>query len=261
MLLDTYQEQDRYWLITAQGQTSTAGLFAFRGDLVVLAGEFDEVARKRAPPLAVVKQAVVLATADKMQFIAGNFASIDELPQFVEIFQGDLAPDCVPVFYVDNIAASAQVQIGDHRYVLIQFDDGIVWNNLMDEFYVEKGDLKGLSGEDKVLTARPSRQGPRPQVSAADPGAGPGRQDRQPSGDLGGGVRADRPAGIANSVTPVPGSTWESGPGRSASRSGSVSDTTRVLGVGAQVVRRLPEVRLQLLDGLEAVVRHAAARA
>ncbi|HYN77203.1 MAG TPA: hypothetical protein VES73_05360 [Lamprocystis sp. (in: g-proteobacteria)] len=159
MLLDTYQEQDRYWLITAQGQTSTAGLFAFRGDLVVLAGEFDEVARKRAPPLAVVKQAVVLATAEKMQFIAGNFTSIDELPPFVELFQGDLAPECTPVFYVDNIAASAQVQIGSHRYVLIKFDDGIVWNNLMDEFYVEKSDLKGLSGEDKVLVLAQAAKG------------------------------------------------------------------------------------------------------
>ena len=159
MLLDTYQEQDRFWLITAQGQTGTAGLFAFRGDLIVLAGEYDEAARKRNPPQAVVKQAVILATADKLQFVAGNFSSIDELPQFIEVFQGDLAPDCVPVFYVDNIAASAQVQIGDHRYVLIQFDDGIVWNNLMDEFYVEKADLKGQSAEDKVLTLAQAAKG------------------------------------------------------------------------------------------------------
>ncbi|WP_295444496.1 hypothetical protein [uncultured Thiodictyon sp.] len=152
MLLDTYQEQERYWLITAQGPTGTAGLYAFRGDLIVLAGEFDEAARKRNPPRAMLKEAVVLATADKLQFIAGNFASIDELPEFVTRFQDELAPDCVPVFYVDNIAASAQVQIGANRYILIRFDDGIVWNNLMDEFYVEKADLKGQNSEDKVLT-------------------------------------------------------------------------------------------------------------
>ena len=159
MLLDTYQEQERYWLITAQGPTGTAGLYAFRGDLIVLAGEFDEAARKRNPPRAMLKEAVVLATADKLQFIAGNFASIDELPEFVTRFQDELAPDCVPVFYVDNIAASAQVQIGANRYVLIRFDDGIVWNNLMDEFYVEKSDLKGQNSEDKVLTVAQAAKG------------------------------------------------------------------------------------------------------
>jgi hypothetical protein len=159
MLLDTYQEQERYWLITAQGQTGTAGLYAFRGDLIVLHGEFDEVARKRAPPRAAIKQAVILANAEQLQFVAGNFSSIDELAPFVEIFQKDLAPDCIPVFYVDNIAASVQVQIGDHRYCLIHYDDGIVWNNLMDEFYVEKSDLKGLSAEDKVLVVAQAAKG------------------------------------------------------------------------------------------------------
>ncbi|AUB81045.1 hypothetical protein [Candidatus Thiodictyon syntrophicum] len=159
MLLDTYQEQERYWLITAQGQTSTAGLYAFRGDLIILAGEFDEAARKRNPPQALLKQAVVLATADRLEFVAGNFSSIEELPQFIEYFQGHLAPGCVPVFYIDDIAASAQVQVGDQRYCLIQYHDGIVWNNLMDEFFVEKGDLKGQSSEDKVLTVAQAAKG------------------------------------------------------------------------------------------------------
>ncbi|WP_295389609.1 hypothetical protein [uncultured Thiodictyon sp.] len=159
MLLDTYQEQERYWLITAQGPTGTAGLFAFRGDFTVLAGEYDEAARKRNPPRALLKEAVMLATAEKLQFVAGNFASIDELPEFVARFQGDLAPDCVPVFYVDNIAASAQVQIGANRYVLLKFDDGIVWNNLMEEFYVEKADLKGQNSEDKVLVVAQAAKG------------------------------------------------------------------------------------------------------
>jgi hypothetical protein len=85
MLLDTYQEQERYWLITAQGPTSTDGLYAFRGDFIVLAGEFDEVARKRAPPRALLKEAVLLASAAQLQFVAGNFASIDEVPEFVSL--------------------------------------------------------------------------------------------------------------------------------------------------------------------------------
>ncbi len=159
MLLDTYQEQERYWLITAQGQTSTDGLYAFRGDFIVLAGEFDEVARKRAPPRALLKEAVLLASAAQLQFVAGNFASIDEVSEFVSLFQADLGPDCIPIFYVDNISASALVQIGAHRYCLIRFDEGIVWNNLMEAFYVEKSDLKNLGAEDKVLALAQAAKG------------------------------------------------------------------------------------------------------
>jgi hypothetical protein len=159
MPLDTYQNQARFWLINSYGPTSTAGLSAFRGDLVILEGEFNETARKHGPPRAAVKDAVLLASTDKLHFVSGNLASIDELPEFVERFQNDLAPDCVPVFFVDNIADSAQVEIGPHRYVLIKFDDGIVWNSLMDEFYVEKADLKGLSAEDKVVVVHEAAKG------------------------------------------------------------------------------------------------------
>lgn len=159
MLLDTYQDQERFWLITLRGQTGTAGIHAFRGDLIVLPGEIIEAAGKRVPPRAVIKESVLLASADQLLFVAGNFASIDELPDFAAHLAKDLAPEAVPVFYVDNIAESAQVQIGDHRYVLIKFDDGMVWNNLIDEFYLEKGDLKGLSAEDKVVALYDAAKG------------------------------------------------------------------------------------------------------
>jgi len=161
MLLDTYQEQERFWLTNSYGPTGTAGLSAFRGDLIVLAGEFNETARKRGPPRAALKDAVLLANAGQLLFCAGNLADIEELPEFVTRFAADLAPGCTPVFFVDNLSGSAQVQIGPHRYVLIEFHDGIVWNALMDEFYVEKSDLKGLSTEDKVVVLSDAAKGHR----------------------------------------------------------------------------------------------------
>lgn len=151
MLLDTYKAEERFWLLTLHGATATPGLDAFRGDFVVLEGELKETAGKRAPPKALLKQAVILATADQILMISGNFASIDELPDFVARFGSELAPDCLPVFFIDNLGESCQVQIGANRYVLIQFSQGMVWNALMDELYVDKSDLKGLEGEEKVL--------------------------------------------------------------------------------------------------------------
>jgi hypothetical protein len=159
MLLDTYQKEERFWLTNSYAPTSTAGLSAFRGDFVVLEGEYNETARKRGAPRAAIKDTVLLANSDQLLFVAGNFADVEEVGEFATRFGSVLAPDCTPVFFVDNLAANAQVQIGGHRYVLIAFHDGIVWNALMDEFYVEKSDLKSLSSEDKVLVLHGAAKG------------------------------------------------------------------------------------------------------
>lgn len=151
MLLDNYEKEERFWLKSLLGATSTDDLQAFRGDFIVLEGELKASAGKRTPPKAIIKQAVLLADAEKLHMVAGNFESVDELPEFVARFKGDLAADCVPIFYIDNLAESCQVEIEGNRYVLIQFDEGMVWNELVESFYVEKSDLKGMSGEDKVV--------------------------------------------------------------------------------------------------------------
>lgn len=159
MLLDTYKTEERYWLTTLMGPTGTDGLYAFRGDLTVLHGELNQAAGKRAPPKAMVRQAVLLCDDEKLRFVGGNFATIDELPEFVARFKDELAPECVPIFYVDNIRSDCRVQIGPNRYVLIHFRGGVVWNELMDELYVEKQDLKGMSGEDKVVVLYEAAKG------------------------------------------------------------------------------------------------------
>lgn len=164
MLLDTYQEQERFWLKTLFGTTSKPELQAFRGEFVIIEGELKAAAGRRAPPKAMIKQAVLMADADKLQMVAGNFASIDELPEFVARFKGDLAPECTPIFFVDNIAESAQIEIEGTRYVLIQFRDGVVWNELTDLCYLDKQDLKGLSSEDKVLTVYEGLKGYKPNL-------------------------------------------------------------------------------------------------
>ncbi|NEV63853.1 hypothetical protein [Thiorhodococcus minor] len=150
MLLDQYEKEERFWLKSVLGATSTDGLHAFRGEFVVLEGELKASAGKRTPPKALIKQAVILADADKLRMVAGNFESVDELPEFVARFKDELADDCVLVLYIDNLAESCQVDIEGSHYVLIEFREGMVWNELTEAFYVEKADLKGMSAEDKV---------------------------------------------------------------------------------------------------------------
>ncbi len=150
MLLDTYQSEQRFWLTTIFGSTSDGDLQAFRGDFVVKEGELKEAAGKRNPPIALLKQAAILADADKILMIAGNFPSIDALPEFIERFDASLADGCKPVFFVDDIPDHSVVEVNGHDYALIHFREGMAWNELMELFYVEKSDLKGMNAEDKV---------------------------------------------------------------------------------------------------------------
>ena len=162
MLLDTYQADERFWITTFCGKTS-AGLRAFRGDFVVKAGEFNATAGKRNPPEALLKQAVILAGEDSIKLLAGNFASVDELPELIAGFGAKLEPDCTTILFVDNLAVDAVIEQDGRRYVLILHPEGLIWNELMDLFYVEKSDLKGQSSEDKVVTVYEAAKGYAPK--------------------------------------------------------------------------------------------------
>ncbi|MEN9503497.1 MAG: hypothetical protein RI964_2782 [Pseudomonadota bacterium] len=152
MLLDTYKAQDLIWLTTINAKTKS-GQYAFRGDLVVKEGEMNEAAGKRNPPIAMIKEAVLLASEDKLLMVVGNFADVLELPEFIARFTPELADDCKPVFFVDNVKESVIVDVDGRSYTLIPLTSGMIWNELLDLCYLEKSDLKGQSTEDKVVTA------------------------------------------------------------------------------------------------------------
>jgi hypothetical protein len=163
MLLDTYQADERFWITTFFGTTSE-GLQAFRGDFVVKPGELNVAAGKRNPPEVLLRQAVILGGAESLKLMAGNLGSVDALPELIAGFGPDMAPDCVAVLFIDNLGADAVVEQDGRRYVLIQHGEGIVWNELMELFYVEKSDLKGQSAEDKVATVHQAAGGYEPKT-------------------------------------------------------------------------------------------------
>jgi hypothetical protein len=163
MLLDTYQADERFWITTFFGATGE-GLQAFRGDFVITPGELNVAAGKRNPPEVLLRQAVMLAGADSLKLIAGNLARVDALPELIAGFGPDMGPDSVVALFIDNLGADAVVEQDGRRYVLIQHGEGIVWNELMELFYVEKSDLKGQSAEDKVATVHQAGQGYEPKA-------------------------------------------------------------------------------------------------
>ena len=128
---------------------------AFRGDLVLIEGAIREGStniRDRKTPELVINQAAILADSDKILFINGLFFQLEHLPVFVEKYKEALTPDTVAVLYVENIAAPIQLTYEGITFKLLPHKEGMIWNETLEALYIEKADLKGQSGEDKVIT-------------------------------------------------------------------------------------------------------------
>lgn len=154
MLLEDYQAQGLLTVTLVNGQTSTAGVYAYRGDLVLKEGSLREGSTTdRKPPEALLIHSALIIENDKIKFVNGLIPKLDLLPVFIEKYQADLAADCIALIYVENITKGLQVELGGIVYKLLPYKEGLVWNEILEELYIEKSELKNQSPEDKVAIA------------------------------------------------------------------------------------------------------------
>ncbi len=149
MFLDSYKEKGFLFNVNLVGTTGAAEVY--RGDLVL---EFGEVTERgdRKPPISVAKQAVLLVVDDKIQLIAAGLDRLSDLALIAENYGSDYAENCLTLFFVHNIKKPLVVSLNGVSYVAEPLDDGMIWNEILELLCIEKGDLKGQSAEEKVVT-------------------------------------------------------------------------------------------------------------
>lgn len=170
MLLNRY-EQDGLFFNKNFVEASSDGQQAYRGDLVLIEGEVADASGRRRPPVATVRQAVMLCAGDKLQFVAGYLDDVARLEPFAQRYGTDFGPGINLLFFVGNIAAPLQIKLESTLVSLVPLEDGMVWNELLDEVKLDKDDLKGQSAADKVVTVLRAFADYRPkgdQVSLAE---------------------------------------------------------------------------------------------
>ena len=156
MLLADYQAKGLLTVTLVNGETSTKGVYAYRGDLVLKEGEKCESSSNpndRKPPEALLVHSAFIVENDKIIFLNGLLPKLELLPMFVEKYGADLAEGCIALLYIENIAKAMQVELAGVVYKLLPFKDGLVWNEFLEELYIEKHELKNQSAEDKVSVA------------------------------------------------------------------------------------------------------------
>lgn len=150
MLLDRYEPY--FFNSNFREAASQAGWEAYRGELVVQEGEITDAQGRRKPPVALFKQATVLANGDELKLISGSLEELQHFPSFMEKFGVDLNPDTVAVLFTVNIPKSFVSIINGATVAFVSCVEGLAWNELIDLAALEKGDFKGLSSADKVVT-------------------------------------------------------------------------------------------------------------
>lgn len=150
MLLDRYEQQGL--LFNTNFKEAAGATVAYRGELVLKLGEVADAQGRRKPPTAVLKQAALLAEGESLKLVSGSLDELQELELFLDLYKGDLKPDTLAIFFVVNIPKPVLIVLDGVTIAAIPLVEGMAWNELIDLVGLEKGDFKGQSSGEKVVT-------------------------------------------------------------------------------------------------------------
>ncbi|WP_432696050.1 hypothetical protein ACQUQP_16105 [Marinobacterium sp. YM272] len=162
MLLKTYDEQSLLFNTNFLEDTSSGG-FAYRGELVIEEGEVADAKGRRKPPVALLFGAVLLEESEKLKLVVGLLNDLSQLELLLEKYGKDLADDLAAMIFVRNIGNPMLVETGGKTFNLLPLDEGIPWNEAIEELALEKSDFKGQSAGDKLVTLYNEMKGFKPR--------------------------------------------------------------------------------------------------
>jgi len=130
----------------------TPGVFGFRGEVALKFA--DKLSDEARPPEIKLDQVMMAAPvgATTISFLAGFAVSFDHLRLLCEVLGEKLGPDGKYFFFAGNLDISKKYQIcyGGATFWVLPLDEATVYNELLDQFRMEKADLKKLDTAGKL---------------------------------------------------------------------------------------------------------------
>ncbi|TXS95641.1 hypothetical protein FV139_07140 [Parahaliea maris] len=148
MILDSYQDDHRFFNTNFFAPTGDGQYQAYRGDLVITDGGLDDKGHPN-PPEDTLRGSVILAN-DKIRMLIGSLDEVDLFPKLLARFQADFADDIVIMLFAVNARESARIQVGSVEATIIPLVQGVPWNEAIDALALEKSDFKGYAPADKL---------------------------------------------------------------------------------------------------------------
>jgi hypothetical protein len=144
------QLEDRLYSPIFKGLTRSPGRFGFRGESALRFAP--SVAGEKRPPEIKADQVIVTAEGGTIPFLACHVDSLAHLDLVKEVF-GDYLVPCGKYFlFAGNVDISRKylVEVGGIPFHILPLDEATVYNELLDLFYLDKGDLKKMGPEAKI---------------------------------------------------------------------------------------------------------------
>lgn len=150
MLFDAYEQKGL--LFNMNFKEANGNYAAYRGDLVLALGEVGDALGHRKPPTATIKNTIVLAENDKIKLYVGSLDELALLPSVLDYYQADFATDVKIILFVVNINKPLVIETNGLTIPTIGMQEGLIWNELIDIAALDKGDFKGQSASEKIIT-------------------------------------------------------------------------------------------------------------
>lgn len=145
--LDFIIENTLDWQSTFKGELS-AGRSGYRGALVITEGKVLS-ADKQLPPKATLKQAVMTAGNDTIEFVAGELETMDFFEPFVEKYK-DYLGDGLYLLYIVDLDKDVSFTYAGITFQAFVLDESSVWNELVELGDLQKSELKRLDAGEKI---------------------------------------------------------------------------------------------------------------
>lgn len=150
MLFDAYEQKGL--LFNMNFKEASGSYAAYRGDLVLELGEVGDAHGHLKPPVHTIKNTIVLAENDKIKLYVGSLDELALLPKVLDYYQADFAADVRIILFVVNINKPLVIDLGGLSIATIGMQEGLIWNELIDIAALDKGDFKGQSASEKIVT-------------------------------------------------------------------------------------------------------------
>lgn len=135
-----------------KGATKKPGRFGFRGELALRFAP--KVADEARPPELTCDQVIAVAEVGepKLRFFAGYLLDFAHLKDVAEVLGDTLSASGKYFVFCNNLDLSRryQVPLNGALFYVLPIDEATVYNELLELFYLEKGDLKKLDTAGKT---------------------------------------------------------------------------------------------------------------
>ena len=152
MIIKQFEARGLLLNIAFVQEAGAPGTQGFRGRLALVEAEAGDTAGNRKTPGIVMEQTILLSEGDHLKLLAGSLDRLQDLSSLAALYRDAITPDTLAILYVVNATAPMQVEFNGCNFTLIPMQEGVAWNELLDEACLEKSDLKKKSSGEKVMT-------------------------------------------------------------------------------------------------------------